>query len=70
MNTWIQLFIYLFIYLFIAEEDLPWANNHCQSSYFYVWATTTAWPLTEEWCWSTPRNQAQAPEAEHAKLNH
>ena len=60
----------VFFGVLFAEEDSPWANI-CASLplFFSMWATNTAWLLTE-WCRSTPRNRTWAAKMEHAELNH
>ena len=57
------------VFFFSFEEDLPWAHICCQSSSFCMWATTTAWPLTDKWYRSMPGNPTQVAEAECTKLN-
>ena len=50
-------------FLFLSpEEDLPWSYIHWQYSSFCMWTAATAWPLTDEWCRSMPRNQTRATE--------
>ena len=47
---------FLLYFIFFAKEDSLCANIHCQSSSFCTSATAIVWPLTEEWCRSTPGN--------------
>ena len=53
---------------FFAEEDMPWANVYANIPLFFsMWATSTAWPLTEQ-CRSAPRSQTQATKVECTEL--
>ena len=55
---------------FSAEEDSPWANICANLPLFFMWATATAWLLTDKWCGSTPGNWTWAAKGEHTELNH
>ena len=58
-----------FIFLFL-RKICPELTSIANLPLFCVWATTTTWTLTEKWYKSSPRNQTQATEFEHAEFNY
>ena len=56
-----------FFLSFLLRKIHPELTSIANLPLFCMWATTTAWPLTNEWCRSAPGNWIQAIEVEWAK---
>ena len=62
------------LFLFLLSKIFPELSSVTNLLLFFfsflMWVATTEWPLTHEWCMSTPGNRPLSAEVEHAPFNH